>query len=95
MESIGTEKPEFLVHYPDLVDAMARAGLREPTPAEAKVLGLVGGAGTGMFEGLFDDMRGKTPPGPHVSPAVAKALAMTVDERRCSFLNRWFVFVKN
>jgi hypothetical protein len=93
MESIGQEVPEFLFDYSVLLSALADVGLRPVDSAEAAALGLVGSVSTGTFEALFDDMQRRNPRPPH-PPSVAAALAMTDDEKRYSFLNRWFVFKK-
>ena len=94
MESIGQEIPEFLFDHATLAAALAEVGMRHLEPAEAAALGLVGSASTGTFEALFEDMRRRhpNPKAPGLSPSIATSLAMTEDERRYSFLNRWFVF---
>ena len=93
MESIGQEVPEFLFDYSELLSALADVGLRPVDGAEAAALGLVGSVSTGTFEALFEDMQRRNPRPPH-PPSVTAALAMTDDEKRYSFLNRWFVFKK-
>jgi hypothetical protein len=94
MESIGMEFPEFLVDYKDLVDAMEEHGLRPVDASEASSLGLCGGKATGMFEDLFKEMQDKHK-GVNMHPAISAALAMSQEEKKYSFLNRWFVFVKS
>ncbi len=97
MRSIGQQLPEFLVSYAALRGAMAEAGLHPPAPGDCAALGLVGGAATGTFDELFQDMsraRAAQEPGAHATPAVDDAGRMTADDKRYSFLNRWFVFEK-
>jgi len=95
MESIGQELPEFLVDYADLVSAMAAAGLRPVDAAEATALGLSGGAATGTFDALFEDMKREYAGTRSLPPPVAAAMGMSDDEKRVSFMNRWFVFKKD
>jgi SAM-dependent methyltransferase len=99
MDSIGQEMPEFLVDLGDLDAAMSRAGLRPPTQEEASALALSPGdprPGTGTFDGLFEAMRRAYPvaSAPSTPSAVAAAMGMSEGEKRYSFLNRWFVYVK-
>jgi hypothetical protein len=48
----------------------------------------------GTFDTLFEDLRRAypTPSAPSTPRAVADALRMSDDEKRFSFLNRWFVY---
>ena len=96
MDSIGTEVPEFLVDRATLVSALGAVGLRPVTPAEAAEIGLLPAADTGTFDELFGEMRRAYPVGGagNVPPAVVAALSMSDDEKRYSFMNRWFVFKK-
>ena len=89
MQSIGQQLPEFLVSHASLCEAMAAVGLIPPDAAACRVLGLPGGQPTGTFDGVYDDMRKKT--GASSDEAAAR---MTDGEKKYSFLNRWFVFVK-
>lgn len=95
VESIGQTFPEYLVDYGDLVAAMAEHGLR-PADEEASTLGLCGGKSTGMFEELFEDMKDKNKglSGRDLHPKVSSALSMSPEEKKYSWLHRWFVFVK-
>ena len=95
-ESIGQTFPEYLVNYRDLVEVMAENGLRPADQSEASALGLCGGKSTGMFEELFEDMKDKETKKQQqqLHPSVAAALSMSVEEKKYSWLNRWFVFVR-
>jgi hypothetical protein len=93
-ESIGQTFPEYLVDYRDLVEVMAENGLRPADASEASALGLCGGKSTGMFEELFEDMKDKTGSNKELHPAISAALSMSVEEKKYSWLNRWFVFVR-
>jgi hypothetical protein len=89
MESIGHSVPEYLVDFRLLVAAMAEVGLHPLEPSEATALGFV--ESTGFFDDMFAEM---VRLGDRKVPAVHRALQMSADEKRYSFLNRWFVFVK-
>lgn len=93
VNSIGQTFPEYLVDYGDLVEAMEEHGLRPADESEASTLGLCGGKSTGMFEDLFDEMQDAHRGGRQSHPSVVAALAMSAEEKKYSFLHRWFVFV--
>lgn len=96
MESIGQALQEYLVDYRLLRSAMADVGLVPPDAAQLQTLGFPeaeqDSAGTGTFDALFRALQ-KSPVVGH-TPALVSALAMSGDEKRISFLNRWFVFVR-
>jgi SAM-dependent methyltransferase len=100
MRSIGQQLPEYLVGYEALRAAMADAALVPPSREECAQLGLAGQAPTGTFDQLFRDMEraraAREPAAAQASGAgaVEEAARMSPDERRYSFLNRWFVFKK-
>jgi SAM-dependent methyltransferase len=89
MESIGHELPEYLVDFRLLVAAMAEVGMEPLDAGETAALGLK--ESTGFFEELYRDMVAR---GDRKVPAVQRAIGMSPDEKRYSFLNRWFVFTK-
>ena len=91
-ESINKVFPEYLVNYDYLVRLMEDYGFVLPTAAEAKALGLPGPLGT--FQGLYNDLEDDVAASRVRISDVGSALAMTPDEKRISFLNRYFVFKK-
>lgn len=105
IDSIGQTLPEYLVDFPLLVRVMGEAGLRPLPASECKALGILGGEATGTFDDAFAALQRRiagagTMAGGHGGPnGVPKGLmqavqSMTEDEKRYSFLNRWFVFQK-
>jgi SAM-dependent methyltransferase len=94
METIGQTLPEYLVDFRLLVAVMRDHGLEPLSGRACAALGLP--ESTGFFDGLFEQMVREHPAGPtaaHAPAPVQRALAMTAEEKRYSFLNRWFVFV--
>ena len=91
VESIGQALPEHLVDFRLLVQEMAEAGLRPLSDQQCTEVGLR--ESTGFFEDLWVEMS-KQPSLKQQDRRVAKALGMSPDEKRYSFLNRWFAFAK-
>jgi SAM-dependent methyltransferase len=86
MASIGQEVPEYLVDYATLVEMMAKHGGLVPVNDEkARTLGLVGGHSTGLFEQAHEAW---------VAAGGAGGAVLSDDDKKYSFLHRWFVFVK-
>lgn len=104
VDSIGQTLPEYLVDFALLVRVMAEAGLVPIPSPECKSLGLIGGEATGMFEDAFVAIERRV--GPNAAANAANGIngipkgvieavqTMTDDEKRYSFLNRWFAFKK-
>jgi len=90
VDSINREHEEYLVPYDLLVARAQEHGLRPLTESESKRHGF-NGASMGSFQDLFLNMANDT----DTSPSVKKALAMSDDEKAFSFLNMWFVFIKD
>jgi hypothetical protein len=89
-ESIGQTLSEYLVHYDYLVSVLSAYGIEPLAREEAQQLGFSRG-GTGKFSDMFDEM--------NAEPAASRkgygqASAMSREEQRVSFLNRYFVFRK-
>jgi SAM-dependent methyltransferase len=89
LESINQTLPEYLVDYGLLRAALARHGLSEPSPKTLSSLGLT--TATGLFSELYERAQGDDAAGPRVKEALR---GMSPDEKRWSFMNRWFVFEK-
>ena len=86
MASIGQEVPEYLVDYATLVEVMAKHGGLVPVNDEkARTLGLVGGHSTGLFEQAHEAW---------VAAGGVGGAVLSDDDKKYSFLHRWFVFVK-
>jgi hypothetical protein len=86
-ESIGSYFSEYLVNFKFLDTVLQHFGFVRLTDSEAKKIGLP--AGTGMFDLLFNQMnetRERDMP--------YRMNTMTTEERKISFLNRYFVYVK-
>jgi len=79
--SIGDTHPEYLVSFPYLQSRLAEAGLDLLTPMEATEQGLP--ASTQMFGETWSH-----------TTAAGKPYNMSEAEKRLSFLNRWYVFVR-
>ena len=95
IESISQKwNREYLVSFDLLIKMMAKAGIRLLTPDECKAIGI--DKSTGTFEELFNDMRDKRDKNSSFNTwQINSALRMDEDERKLSFLNNWFVFIKD
>ena len=87
IETINQAIDEYLVDFNMMQRELKRIGLEPPTTEECKALGLAGH--TGMFSDVFEALKTST-------NIKAKSIVkdMSDDEKRYSFLNRWFVFKK-
>lgn len=91
-ESINKVFPEYLVNYEYLVRLMEAYGFNILSKKEAKELGLPNGIGG--FSELFVKMEEQVRSGRLRKSDVGKALLMTPDQKRISFLNKYFIFKK-
>ena len=94
VEQINKWHEEYLVPFNLLEDKLNKYGIRVMTASESKALGF-GGSSHGSFRTLFDRMVESKDPEHVNSRHVKTALKMTEEEKNLSFLNNWFVFVKN
>jgi SAM-dependent methyltransferase len=100
MESINQHIDEYVVDFDLLVDSLKKENIRLLTPDECLGLGLKNGISTGSFEELYNDVvdyvsnteNGKLPANEDWMKKMIND--MSVDEKRVSFLNRWFIFTK-
>ena len=92
VESIDKWHREYLVPYDLLVKRLAKVNIRPLTPAESTALGF-GGVSMGSFEDLYEAMKDSGDTSVHVKNALR--MDHNVDERTLSFLNMWFVFIKD
>ncbi len=91
-ESINKVFPEYLVNYEYLIRLMEAYGFTVLSKKEAKGLGLP--SGIGGFSELFVKMEEQVRSGRLRKSDVGKALLMTPDQKRISFLNKYFIFKK-
>ena len=91
-ESINKVFPEYLVNYDYLIHLMESYGFALPDEEEVEAMQLPGGIGT--FQGLFNRLEADVAAGRLRPSDVGEALAMTADEKRISYLNRYFIFKK-
>ena len=87
-ETIGKLFREYLVNYDYLIQLIENYGFLLITPEEAKKLKLPNA--TGMFSDLFNEMQRYHKDNKDYQSAVK----MTAEEKRISFLNRYFIFKK-
>ena len=87
-ETIGKLFREYLVHYEYLIQLIENYGFSLISEEEASKLKLPNA--TGMFSELYNDMKHR-----HKNHKDNQsALQMSSDEKKISFLNRYFVFKK-
>lgn len=90
-ESIGQHIVEYLVNFDFFRRVMENYGFVLMNREEATQFGFPNG-GTGMFEGLYYDMKASL--SRDSSNKYGTAPRMTEDEKMISFLNRYFIFRK-
>jgi hypothetical protein len=91
-ETINKTFREYLVNFDYLVNVMSDYGFVLVEDVAAKQMGLP--AGTGLFHEMFEHMMSEIKRKPHISSEYGTAVNMSTDEKRISFLNRYFVFRK-
>lgn len=91
-ESINKIFPEYLVNYDYLVTVMEDFGFVLLSREEAKTMGLPNSMGN--FNELFDIMEDEISARRLKKSDVGRALAMSPDEKKISFLNKYFIFKK-
>lgn len=91
-ESINKMFPEFLVNFDYLERVMENYGFNLVTRDEAKSLGLP--EGSGLFGELFNTMLEETKRKRYNKNPYGTALNMNANEKKISFLNRYFVYKK-
>jgi hypothetical protein len=91
-ESINKMFPEYLVNFDYLERVMENYGFNLITRDEAKSLGLP--EGSGLFGELFNAMLDETKRKRYAKSPYGTALEMNANEKKISFLNRYFVYKK-
>jgi len=91
-ETINKMFPEYLVNFDYLERVMENYGFQLLKRDEAKLIGLP--EGSGSFIDLFNMMDEEVKRQPMKKEKYGSALNMTPNEKKISFLNRYFVFKK-
>jgi mRNA capping enzyme len=91
-ETINKTFREYLVNFDYFVKIMSDFGFVLITNETAHKIGLP--SGSGLFDELFSSMQSEIKRNPKAANDYGTAQSMTVDEKRISFLNRYFVFRK-
>ena len=91
-ESINKEFREYLVNFKYLQRIMENYGFTVITKEEASSIGLPNG--TGLFDELYKSMESEISRNSRIKSEYESAPNMSNEEKRISFLNRYFVFRK-
>jgi len=91
-ETINKMFPEYLVNFDYLERIMENYGFKLVTRDEAKSLGLP--EGSGLFSELFNLLQDDVKRSPFKKNEYGDALEMSPNEKKISFLNRYFAFKK-
>jgi hypothetical protein len=91
-ESINKVFREYLVNFKYVERVLENYGFVVLPEAEAKAMGLP--AGSGLFDQLFDNMNTDVSRDQRLASDYGTAADMTPEEKRISFMNRYFVFKK-
>ena len=91
-ESINKVFREYLVNFKYVERVLENYGFVVLPEAEAKAMGLP--AGSGLFDQLFDNMNADVARDKRLASDYGTAADMTPEEKRISFMNRYFVFKK-
>ena len=91
-ETINKTFREYLVNFNYFVKVMEDFGFVLVSKESAHKMGLP--SGSGLFDELFYHMQSEMKRNPRVESDYGTAHLMTADEKRISFLNRYFVFRK-
>jgi len=91
-ESINKVFREYLVNFDYFIRIMGDYGFVPVTKTEAQKMNMPDG--TGLFSELFKFMENEVKREPQVKNDYGTALHMNADEKRISFLNRYFIFKK-
>ena len=90
-ESINKVFREYLVHFPYLQRMLENYGFTLLSREEAQAMQLP--SGSGLFDELFASMKEEMEHSLR-KPEYGNAVQMTVEEKKISFMNRYFVFRK-
>ena len=93
-ESINKSFPEYLVNYTYLTRILENYGFVLASTEDLKNLHAEFTTPTGMFSDLFNKMNEEIKKNPRARASYKDAPLMTDDERKISFLNRYFIYKK-
>tara|TARA_B100001093_G_scaffold477660_1_gene505163 strand:- start:10455 stop:13841 length:3387 start_codon:yes stop_codon:yes gene_type:complete len=91
-ETINKVIKEYLVNFDYFIRIMENYGFRVITEEEAKEFNLPNGIGN--FEELYNNALQKQKRNPKINKFIKNALNMSFEEKKISFYNNYFVFVK-
>ena len=91
-ESINKTFVEYLVNFDYFIREMENYGFVVVPTEDATHMNLP--SGTGMFSDLFKQMEDAVAKNPRMKQDLGTALYMSPEEKRISFMNRYFVFKK-
>jgi hypothetical protein len=91
-ESINKTAREFLVNFKYVLQVMENYGFALITSEEAKGMGFINGSA--LFDECFHRLVAHADRNKRNSSDFGEALNMTTEEKRISFLNRYFIFRK-
>jgi hypothetical protein len=91
-ETINKTFSEYLVNFDYLERIMENYGFQLLTREDAKIIGLP--EGSGLFSELFNVMQDEIKRNSFKKEDYGDAMSMTPNEKKISFLNRYFVFKK-
>jgi len=91
-ETINKVFREYLVNFKYLTRVMENYGFALVSKEESRTMGLP--SGSGLFNELYNSMMADIERDPRRAADYGRAAEITPDERRISFMNRYFVFVK-
>ena len=91
-ESINQVLREYLVNFDYFIRIMEDYGFIVVPTADAKHMDMPNG--TGLFSELFTLMENEVKRNPRKNADYGKALLMSAEEKRISFMNRYFMFKK-
>ena len=91
-ETIGKTFREYLVNFDYLIRLMVNYGFVLLKEEESVAVGLPNGSG--LFDELFKSMEMEIKTNPKRNADYKNANLMTIEEKRISFMNRYFVFRK-
>lgn len=91
-ESINNYAIEYLVNYEFFRRSMENYGFQMITDEEARSHGFI--RGSGMFDELYRSMKNDVNKNSATREMYESAMQMTDEEKRISFLNRYFIFKK-
>jgi hypothetical protein len=96
IETINGFFDEYLVDFGLLRDKLGEYGIRLLTKKECKKMGLGGNVSSGTFEDMYREMKAVAEEGDDETAELAQRLVANMKDihMEYSFLNRWFVFVK-